>query len=163
MIEDMEEGGDGLLSGGPLLHIIDNQHIDGLIEVDEVVDRILSTGIGKLHLEQTGTDIEHAFLRIHLLAAHTDGVDEVRLATTRGAIDKERIERRLTRMLCNRKAHRTGQLVGIAFDIVLESLLGIQLRVQSLRNGSIERRGRLVATCDSLRSLDSAGVSPSTT
>ena len=83
MVEDVEERGDGLLGGGPLLHVVDDQHVDGLIEIDEVVDRVLTAGIGELHLEQTGADVEHTLFRIRLLAAHADGIDEVRLATAR--------------------------------------------------------------------------------
>ncbi len=157
VVEDMEERSDGLLSSSPLLYVVNNQHIDGLIEIDEVVDRVLSTGIGKLHLEQAGTDIEYALLRIHLLATHTDGVDEVRLATARGTIDKEGVERRLAWMLSDGETHRSRELVGIALDEVLEGLLGIQLRVQSLRNSSIECRGRLIATCNDLRAFNLCG------
>ena len=140
MIEDMEECGDCPLSSSPFLYIIDNQHIDGLIEIDKIINRILSTGISELHLEQTGTDIEHTLLGIHLLAAYTNGIDQMRLTTTRRTIDKKRVERGLARMLRDGEAHRTRQLVGIALNVVLEGLLRIQLRVQSLRNSCIECR-----------------------
>ena len=150
MVEDMEERCDRLLSRCPLLHVIDNQHINCLIEVDKVIDRILSAGIGKLHLEQTGADIEHTLLRIHLLAAHANCIDQVRLATPRRTIDEEGVKGGLSRMLRDGETHRTWQLVGIALDEILEGLLGIQLGIESLWNSGIERCGRLIATTDDL-------------
>ena len=126
MVEDMEERGNGLLCRCPLLHIIDNQYIDGLIEMDEVIDSITAAGIGKLHLEQTGRNIEYALVRVHLFTTNTDGIDKVRLTTTRRSEDKEGIERRLSRMLGNADTDGTGQAVGITFYKSLERLMQIQ-------------------------------------
>ena len=84
MIEDMEERVECLGGVHPLLNVVDDQHIDALVEVDEVVCRVMTHGVGELHLEQTGRDIENALLGIGLLATNTNGVDEVGLATTRG-------------------------------------------------------------------------------
>ena len=125
----MEEGVQRLRRVSPLLNVIDNQHIDGLIEVDEVVGGVLAHGVSELHLEETRTDIEHTLLRIGLLATHTDGIDEVSLTTARGSEDEEGVEGRFTRMLCNGESHRTGEFVGITLDKGLESLLGIKLRI----------------------------------
>ena len=62
MIEDVEERQLSLLSSHPLLNIIDYQHIDGLIEIDEVVGGIMQNRTGILHLEQARTDIEHTLI-----------------------------------------------------------------------------------------------------
>ena len=132
MIEDVEEGGNSLLGSSPLLYVIDNQHVDRLIEIDEVVNRVLTTGICELHLKQTCRNVEHTFLRIGLLTAQTDGIDEMSLTTSRGTIDEERVECRLTRMIRNREANGARQLIAVALDKRLESLLQVELRIQLL-------------------------------
>lgn len=48
----MEEGIQRLRLTSPLLDIIHNQHIDRLIEVDEIIARIMEHGIGILGLER---------------------------------------------------------------------------------------------------------------
>ena len=115
------------------------------------VGGVMTHRVGELHLEQTGRDVEHAFLGIGLLAAHADGVDQVCLATTRGTVDEEGIERTLARMLSDGEADGTWQLVGIALDEVLEGLLRVELGIQLLGRGGIECRWRLVGA---LRLLD---------
>ena len=140
----MEEGSNRLLGSSPLLNIIDNQHINRLIEVDEVVDGILATGIGKLYLEQASRYIEYALARIHLLTTNTNSIDQVGLTTSRRTINKEWIEGRLARMLSNRETYRARQLVRVALDIALESLMRIQLWIQILGYSTIKRRRSLV-------------------
>ena len=81
MVEDMEEGVKRLRGCHPLLNVIDYQHVDGLVELDEVIDGILPHRIGVLHLEQTCRDIQHTLLRVQFLTAYADGVNQVSLAT----------------------------------------------------------------------------------
>ena len=81
VIEDVEERSHRLLGCCPLLHIVNYQHINALVEVDEIVDGILPAGIGKLHLEEAGRHIQHALMVIHLLATHTNGIDQMGLTT----------------------------------------------------------------------------------
>ena len=66
----------------PLLNIVHYQHIDCLVEVDEIVERIIAYSIRILHLEEPCTDIEHPTLREMLFHIHTHGIDEMRLSTT---------------------------------------------------------------------------------
>lgn len=123
MVENVEERVKGLRGSSPLLDIIHDEHIDALVEADEVVHRIPTGGIGKLHLEQTGRDIKYAPAWVHLFTTHANGIDEVRLATSRGSIDKEGVEGRLARMLSNGHADSARQLVGITLDETLEGLV----------------------------------------
>ena len=92
MVKDIEERVERLRCSCPLLDIIDNQHVDTLIESNKVVDRVPASSICKLHLEETGRNIKYALTRVHFFTTHTNGVDEMRLSTTRGSIDKEGIE-----------------------------------------------------------------------
>ena len=57
MIEDMEERVECLGGVHPLLDVIDDQHVDTLVEVDEVVGCVMTHRVSELHLEQTGRDI----------------------------------------------------------------------------------------------------------
>ena len=82
MVEDVEEGIECLGRVHPLLNIVDNEQIDTLIEVDEVISRILTYRISELNLEQTGADIEHTLLWIGLATLQSDGIDEVGFTTT---------------------------------------------------------------------------------
>ena len=92
MIEDMEEGVEGAGGCGPLLDIIHDEHVDALIEIDEVVDSFLQQGVGELHLEETGAHIEYSLMGIKFLAPHADGIDKVGLAASRGTIHIEGVE-----------------------------------------------------------------------
>ena len=118
----------------------------------------MTHGVGKLYLEQTGRDIEHALLVIGLLTTHTNGIDQVGLSAARGTIDKERIKGGLARMLCDRESDGTRQFVAVAFDIVLESLLRIELGIQLLRSHRIQCRGRLVDTARRLGLFNRIGT-----
>ena len=64
MVEYMEEGVDGLACCSPLLNVVDDEYVDGEVEIDEVVDHVAPSGIGKLHLEQSRRDVKDTFLRI---------------------------------------------------------------------------------------------------
>lgn len=49
-------------------------------------------------------------------------------------------------MLGNREPHGTWQLIAFSLDIIAESQMRIELRVE-LRHGSVEHRRRLVGAC----------------
>ena len=119
--------------------------------VDEIVDAVLPHSIGELHLKQAGAYVEHPLLRIELLAAHSDGVDKVGLAASRRPVDEEGVESRLPRVLGNRYADGTRQLVAVALDEIRERVAGVELGVQPLRHGGVERGGRLVGPCGARR------------
>ena len=133
MVEDMEECQLGLLQRGELLHVVDDQDVDALIEGDEVVDLVLADGIGVLHLEQVGRHIEDALAGVQLFQSRADGIDEVGLAATRRAIDKKRVESHLLGVLGDGQSDGAREFVLGAFHEVIERVAGIQLRVQSLK------------------------------
>ena len=150
----MEERIKGLRRRSPLLNIIHNEQVDGLVEIDEVVHRVLPHSIRILHLKQASGHIEHAVLGIHLLTTHANGIDEMGLTTTRRAEDEEGIESGLARMLGYGEADCTRQLVTVSFHEVMESLLRIKLWIKILGNGSVQHTGCLVATVCRLRAVD---------
>lgn len=146
VVEDMEEGVECPRRSSPLLYVIDDEHVDGLVEIDEIVGRVATHGISVLHLEEACRYIEYALLWIGLLALYADSIDKVGLAASRRSIYKERIEGRLAWMVSDRDTHGTGQFIAVALNEVLESLLGIELRVKVLVRHGIEHRRRLVDT-----------------
>ena len=52
MVEYVEERVLGLGQTGKFLHIVDNQYVDSLVEVDEVVYGVFPYGIRVLHLKR---------------------------------------------------------------------------------------------------------------
>ena len=144
VVEDVEERLLRLVEAYPLLNVIDDEHVDGLVEMDEVVERVLAHGVGVLHLEEACADVEHALLRIELCDTVADGVHEMRLAAARRAIDEHRVELRVLRMLGDAHAYATRQFVAVALDEVRERLSRIELRVKFLRLCGVEHRRRLV-------------------
>ena len=75
MVEYMEKGIKRTCCRRPLLYVVHYQHVNGLIEVYEVVGSVVAHGIGKLNLKKTCTDIKNSLFRIYLLTFHTDSVD----------------------------------------------------------------------------------------
>ena len=53
-----------LVGTNPLLYVVNDKYVDGLIEVDEIIHRVLTDGIGVLHLEQPRAYIQHTHLWI---------------------------------------------------------------------------------------------------
>ena len=52
LVEDMEEGVLRLGQSGKLLDIIHDEHVNVLVEIDEVVGCIVSHRVGVLHLKE---------------------------------------------------------------------------------------------------------------
>ena len=127
VIEDMEESKLCLLQRCELLNIIDDEDIDVLIEIDEVVDGVLTHTVGILNLEQVGGDVEDPQLGMQFLQTQTNRIHQVCLTGAGASIDEERIEGGLLGILCDGKTHGARQLVGLAFDEVLKGVIRTQL------------------------------------
>ena len=81
MVEDVEECVLCLRRVDPFLDVINDEHVDRLVERNEIIEMILNDSIGELHLEKTGADIQHALLGIEMLGVNTDGIDQMGLST----------------------------------------------------------------------------------
>ena len=57
MVEDVEESVLCFRCTHPLLDIIHDEHVYGLVEADEIVERVFQYCIGVLHLEKTRRNI----------------------------------------------------------------------------------------------------------
>ena len=103
----MEEGVLCLVHTDQFLDIIQDQYIDVLIEVQEIVGRILTNGIGKLDAEQVGRYIQHPFLRMQFADTRSDRIAQVGLAHTGGTPDEHGVIGGLTRISSNLFSCRT--------------------------------------------------------
>ena len=127
----------GFICTGPRLHIINNKHVDGLVELDEIVGGVFQNSVNELHLKEMRADIQHPFLGIKLLGLHANGIHKVGFSTARGPIDEHGVELIGIGMLGDRQTNRTRQLVAIALDIVRKRLVRIELWVQLLFLGRL--------------------------
>ena len=130
MAEDVEEC---VLRSGlarQLLYVVDKQHVDHLIEVDEVGDRaVLHCGL-ILRLKLVHRDVEHLQIGMTLTDFVTYGLYDVGFAQTRIAIYVQRVERGVVaRVYCHRHAGRAGQTVAFTLDEVVERVARVELRV----------------------------------
>ena len=57
VVENVEERLLGLCCAHPFLYVIYDEHVDGLVESDEVVYRVLQHRVGVLHLEETRANV----------------------------------------------------------------------------------------------------------
>ena len=101
MIKDVEKGVLRLSGCHPFLNIIHDEHIDGLIKSNEIVDHVFEIGINKLRLEKACADIKHTFLGVKLLTMQPNGVDKMRLSAARRTINKHGVELWRSRMFGN--------------------------------------------------------------
>ena len=64
VVEDVEKRFLGFFCTGPRLHIINNKHVDGLVELDEIVGGVLQNSVNKLQLKEVCADVQHPFLGV---------------------------------------------------------------------------------------------------
>ena len=79
---------------GPVkkLHIVDDQHIDELVEMNKVVDGIVAAMVDKLVDKFFGAYVQNHFAGLASLYFVADGLCQVRFTQAHAAIDHERIE-----------------------------------------------------------------------
>ena len=74
VVENVEERVLGLCQAGKFLHVIYDEHVYRLVEVDEVVHRVFPHGVRVLHLEQVCGDIQHPFFGMQFLDFRANGI-----------------------------------------------------------------------------------------
>ena len=133
VVEDVEEGILRLGFSGQLLDVVDNEHVDALVEAEELVDvSARRLGRGVLTLEVAGWDIQHALAGIALGKLQSHALQEVRLAATRRAKYIERVESRLFGPLDDGVDDFAGDLVAVAAQVVVEAEFGVEVGVERL-------------------------------
>jgi hypothetical protein len=141
MIEDVEESVLRLVLEEQFLNVVDEQDVNLLVEVEEVIDRVFADGIGILVQEEVSGNVEDAFLGEEEEYLIPDGMTEVRLAYTRRAVEVERVEGALPRVMHDIFGSRAGEAITFPFEEVVKRILGDELGREmgdgGLRKGSI--------------------------
>ena len=71
---------------GEELNVVDNQNIYHLIEMNEVVGRLILDGIDELMRKLLGLNVKHSFVREIFLDGNTDGMRKVCFSETNTAV-----------------------------------------------------------------------------
>ena len=82
VVEYVEECVLCVLLSGEFLYVVDDEYVDGLVERNEVVTLVLDYGIGPLHHEEVGRDVEYAQFGVEFLYLQSDGIDQVGFSAT---------------------------------------------------------------------------------
>ena len=144
IVEDVEESFLGLgRFASPELYVVDDEHIDEFVEVDEVVGGAGASCFGVLLHKLLAGDVEHLLVRVQFLGLQSDGIGKVSLAETHVAVQQQRVEGGLTGFLGHGVAGGTSQAVAVALDEVLQGIVGAQLRIdaQLVEAGNHKRVG----------------------
>src|SRR5690606_32933110 len=129
MIENGKEYILCFLCGYKQMDIIEDQHINQLVKMNEVVDLIIPGMIDKLVDEFLGAYIQHSLIRVQAAHLIADCLYQVRLAPAYPAKDYQRIEGRCPGLLCHMHTGRACYAVTIAFYIIFKNIIGIELRI----------------------------------
>ena len=113
-----------------LLNIVNDKHIDTLVEIDEVIDKISTNSIDILHLEDVACDIQNSLFRQQLKYLKTDSLCQMRLAHTACTEDEERVESVVSRMLRHGDRCTEGQFVALSFKVCCKSAILVQVSIK---------------------------------
>jgi len=129
VVEDVEEHVLRLLLATEELHIIDDEHIHHLVKVAEVVDRVVSNGVNELVREALRAHVQHCLVRLTVLDLQPNCVREVRLAQSNTAVDEEGVEGGSARLVGHGKTGASCKSVALAFNKVLEGVVGVEVGI----------------------------------
>ena len=129
MIEDVEEGVLRTRLAGKLLYIVDYQHVYHLIEVYEIGYLAVFVCRLELCLKLVHRYVEHLQLGVALSDLVAYGLHDMGLAQSRISIYIKRVESVAARRDGHGHAGRACQTVAFALDMVIEGVVGIELRV----------------------------------
>src|SRR5258708_24418931 len=100
VIEDMEEYILCLFFSGEELNIIQNKHINHLVEMNEVILCVVLYSINKLIRKFFRGDIQNNFFRVLILYFNTYGMHKMGLSHSDTTIYKKRVEGSSTGFAC---------------------------------------------------------------
>ena len=94
------------------LDVVDQQHVDVAIAALEVGDGVGTNAVDVLVEERLGADVAHDVVLVVTVHVVTDGVQQVRLAETGGAVDEQRVvaSGRASRQRAARRRARIGSM-----------------------------------------------------
>ena len=134
---------------GKLLHVIKNQHINALVEIDEIINLVVSYGSGVLAFKHPGRHIENSCARIRLFYLDSNGLNQVCFAHTSRAKKKQRIKHLAVWVIGgNGLANAHGKFVTVAAAIILKCVFRVELRVYIIKRWSGKRIARSLRLFD---------------
>ena len=92
MVEDVKEDILRFLLAAEELNVIDDEHINHLIEMTEVIHRIVSDGIDELVCEFLRAHVQYREFRLTRFDLKPNGVRKVGFSQSRPAINQQGIE-----------------------------------------------------------------------
>ena len=125
----MEEHILGLFFSAEELHIVNDEDIHHLVEMTEVIHRVVAHSINELVGEALRADVQDGLVWLAVLDFQADGVGQVRFPETDPAINQEGVECRATRLVGHGKSCASCQTVALTFDEFLEGVVGVQVGV----------------------------------
>ena len=134
MVEDVEEGILRARLASKELDVIKQEHVDTLIEINEVVDFLLLYGSRVLALEHARRYIQHPHARVILLELDTYSLQQVSLANAGLSKDEQGVVGLHLGVLGNRLTDAHGKPVAHAAAIVLEGVSRVELGVNVLEH-----------------------------
>src|SRR5690242_6614351 len=127
VIEYSKKGVLGFLRTVEELYIIYYKYIHQLIEMYEIIDRIVTTMIHKLIDEFLRADIKHHLILMETLYLVPDGLRQMRLAQPYPSIYNQRIERIGARLFRYRLTSTASHPVAIPLDERIKCIHRIDL------------------------------------
>ena len=131
VVEDVEEDVLRTRLSGQLLDVVDDEHVDHLIEVDEIGNFAAFVRRLELGLEFVHRHVEHLQLGMTLQHFVADRLCDVGLSQSRIAVYIQGVERRRAGIHRHRHAGRPRQPVALPLDEGREGVVRIELRVDS--------------------------------
>ena len=125
VIENMEEC---VLCSGfsrKFLNVVNQKYIYRLIEIEEIILRVVPYRVGVLNLESICRNVEHSFARVHLFCHNSDGIGKVSFSYTRFSINEKWTENSFPRIVGDAQGGSACQFVAFAFNQIVEIKINI--------------------------------------
>ena len=129
VVEDMEEDILCLFFSGKVMDIIDDQHIDHLVEMDEIVLVVVPYRVDELVDELVGGDIKTVFSGKLVFHLESDGMGQMGFPKARIAVKQQWVEGGFPGVAGNGKTCGTCQPVAVAFNKIFKGITLDQLGV----------------------------------
>ena len=127
VIENMKENILRFFLACQIVNIIEDQHIDHLVKMDEIILIVVPDGIDELVGELISSNVKNSFFRKIVFYLKTNRMRQVRFSQSCNTIYKEWVKCSFSGVACNGETCRSGQTVAIAFNEIIERITLNQL------------------------------------
>lgn len=127
VVENMKEDILCFLFVGEVVHIVQDQDIHHLVEMDEIIGRMAFEGIHKLLGKPLGADVQHRFVGEQLTNLVANGLGQVGFAETCSTVQHQGIEGSSPRFGSHSETCRPCKAVAVTLHKGIEPITRIQL------------------------------------